>query len=301
MSIVYPRLVIFKPLHWLKKSLPAHYYRSSISNSWCTSRYFSHHKSFNTYSNLQPRVSLLLEITNNPGALHELLRYFWKYDIDLTHIESRPTLRGSNCFLIYIDFEGRSDDVKTSLVLNDLKKHHNTRNILILDEKEVPWFPRHISDLDLVANRTLDAGDELTSDHPGFNDQAYRERREYLAFTAKKYRYGDGLGFINYTKDEIKTWGAVYDRLKQSHQRHACFEYLDILKLMEAQCGYSNSSIPQAQDISNFLQRRTGFQLRPVAGLLSSRDFLNALAFRVFFSTQYIRYMKLNVVIYRRR
>lgn len=42
-----------------------------------------------------PRVSLLLEISNAPGSLHELLRYFWKYDIDLTHIESRPTPKGN--------------------------------------------------------------------------------------------------------------------------------------------------------------------------------------------------------------
>lgn len=37
-------------------------------------------------------------------------------------------------------------------------------------------------------------------------------------------------------------------------------------------------------------RRHTGWQIRPVAGLLHPRDFLNGLAFRTFHSTQYVRH-----------
>ena len=62
------------------------------------------------------------------------------------------------------------------------------------------------------------------------------------------------------------------------------------MKLMMENCGYSRSSIPQLSAVSSYLSARTDFRLRPVAGLISSRDFLNGLAFRTFFCTQYIRH-----------
>jgi phenylalanine-4-hydroxylase len=154
---------------------------------------------------------------------------------------------------------------------------------------EVPWFPRHISELDMIANRVLDAGTDLHADHPGFHDQIYRQRRHELADFAMNHKWNKQIAEIHYTENEIKCWTAVWDRMQPLLRKYACKEYLQSLDLMVKHCNYDRTSIPRQSDISNFLESTTNFKLRPVAGLLSSRDFLNGLAHRTFFCTQYIR------------
>mmetsp|Transcript_5660 Transcript_5660/g.7942 ORF Transcript_5660/g.7942 Transcript_5660/m.7942 type:complete len:494 (-) Transcript_5660:25-1506(-) len=233
-----------------------------------------------------PRVSVLMELKDRVGVLHDVLRYFWKYDIKLSRIESRRHSHGK--FDFFLDFDGERGDQSVEALLQDLSGM--TDKLLILDEKEVVWFPRHISELDLVANRTLDAGVDLESDHPGFQDRIYRQRRALLAQSAKKYTWDKPIPHIDYSEEETAVWTSVWGKMEHLWDKHACKEYKQAMYLMKEHCGYSPDRIPQQQDISKFLQERTGFRLRPVAGLLSSRDFLNGLAFRVFFSTQYIRH-----------
>jgi phenylalanine-4-hydroxylase len=155
-------------------------------------------------NNDSDRVSLLTEISNSPGALHEVLKHFWKNDINLTHIESKPTKTNSEAFNVYIDFAGRVGEKKTDMLLEILASQ--CRNIVLLDLKEVPWFPRHISELDKVANKVLEAGSDLESDHPGFRDENYRNRRGQLANIARTFKFSDPLPYITYTDEENATW-----------------------------------------------------------------------------------------------
>jgi phenylalanine-4-hydroxylase len=232
------------------------------------------------------RVSLLIALADRPGALEQVLHHFSRHGINLTHIESRPAHEGR--FDFYVDCEGRRGDASIEAVIAALEQ--SKYKLLVLDERRVPWFPRHVSELDRIANNTLEAGSDLQSDHPGFSDPEYRARRAMIDELARHHVYGEPIPVVEYTAEEIATWGEVYRRLAALRERYACAEYRRVFEVMAQECGYAPDNVPQVRAVNDFLEQRTGFRLRPVAGLLGSRDFLNGLAFRVFFSTQYLRH-----------
>jgi len=238
-----------------------------------------------------PSVSIIFSLENEVGALAHGLKIFTKYSVNLLHIESRSSARLPGYeFMVQIDT--KVGDVESAL--NEIRKNATYFQIIATDYKDtsdsVPWFPVNIKDLDKFANQILSYGSELDSDHPGFTDPVYRARRKEFADIAFNYKHGTPIPTVEYTDEEKKTWGMVYNRLTKLYKTHACYEHNHVFPLLEENCGYNENNIPQLQTVSDFLKSTTGFSLRPVAGLLSSRDFLAGLAFRVFHSTQYIRH-----------
>jgi hypothetical protein len=73
----------------------------------------------------------------------------------------------------------------------------------------------------------------------------YRKRRSVLASLAKGFRNLDPVPIVTYTEEENKTWGLVYNRLLETQGKYACAEYLSIMPLMQAHCGYCAEKIPQ--------------------------------------------------------
>lgn len=236
-------------------------------------------------------TSIVFSLPEEVGVLADALAIFKKRNVNLKHIESRPSKSANKDYDFYVDVDEEStkeDDIK--LVVDDLKI--KAKSVVLHHEESVPWFPRKISDLDKFADRVLSYGAELDSDHPGFTDPVYRARRKEFADIAIAYRHGEPLPIVTYTEAEIETWNAVFKELTKLFPTHACRELNYVFPLLVENCGYRVGMIPQLRDVSKFLKDCTGFTLRPVAGLLSSRDFLAGLAFRVFHSTQYIRHGK---------
>lgn len=71
--------------------------------------------------------------------------------------------------------------------------------------------------------------------------------------------------------DILTSRGIVFRELHRLYTLHAVPEYMENWPQLVKYCGYREDNLPQLQDVSTFLKRKTGFQLRPVAGYLSPR------------------------------
>jgi len=223
------------------------------------------------------------------------LAVFQRLGINLLHLQPRATAlrhQGPAAVTMFCDLEGHVDQPVVQQCLDQLRSL--CLFATVVGSYRIPAYPSRIQDLDLIEQRTLGAGEDLLDDpespHPGFHDQEYRSRRRTIVQRAFEYRHGMPIPRVEYTAAETATWGAVWRHLMRLYPTHSCRQYQYNFPLLVENCGYSETNIPQLQDVSDFLRMQTGFTIRPVGGLLSSRDFLNALAFRVFFSTQYIRH-----------
>jgi len=236
-------------------------------------------------------VNLIYSLSEEIGALAESLKIFQKYKVNLLHIESRSSTRLPG-YEFMVELDQQKGEVAGALEeIKNASRYCQIITSFYKDNKDtVPWFPSKIQDLDRFANQILSYGSELDSDHPGFTDPVYRARRKEFADIAFNYKHGQPIPDPGYTAQEKKVWKEVYTNLTRLYKTHACYEHNHVFPLLEENCGYSPDEIPQLQVVSDFLRSVTGFTLRPVAGLLSSRDFLAGLAFRVFHSTQYIRH-----------
>lgn len=95
----------------------------------------------------------------------------------------------------------------------------------------------------------------------------------------------DPQGMVNYSNEEHRIWQILYERQMKIIPGRACDEFIQGLQSL----GLSAERIPQIPDISRRLRALTGWQIAPVAALISAREFFELLAVRRFPAATFIR------------
>jgi len=130
---------------------------------------------------MDDRMAILLTLEDKPGILNKALNILTKNGINMTAIQSRPlkVIEKKRCMSFNMDFYGTPDQENVKLALRQLR--NLGQGLTEVGTAEVPWFPTKISDFDHIGKRILGEGDGIQeTDHPGFRDPVYRERRDMI-------------------------------------------------------------------------------------------------------------------------
>lgn len=95
----------------------------------------------------------------------------------------------------------------------------------------------------------------------------------------------DAQGRINYSAEENKVWSILFERQMKLLPGRACESFLSGLNALKL----TEKAIPQLPDLSSILKAKTGWEVAPVAALISARDFFELLANRRFPAATFIR------------
>lgn len=127
---------------------------------------------------------------------------------------------------------------------------------------------------------------QLADDHPGVADPEYRARRNAIASLARGYTRGGPIPHADYTDEEHAVWALVSRELAKKHAVYAPREFLQAVETVDL----PKDHIPQLDEVSERVEKLTGFRYQPVAGLATLREFYGSLGDNWFSSTQYIRH-----------
>ena len=95
----------------------------------------------------------------------------------------------------------------------------------------------------------------------------------------------DEQGYVNYTAAEHRIWQILFERQQKLLPGRASNEFLQGLKSLKL----TADVIPQLPDLSYHLKALTGWQVVPVAALISARAFFELLADKKFPAATFIR------------
>ncbi|MGC0337236.1 phenylalanine-4-hydroxylase [Streptomyces sp. SLBN-8D4] len=139
----------------------------------------------------------------------------------------------------------------------------------------------------VIEIRNGDISVTLPEGHPGYGDERYIERREWIAAAAIYARSGDPAPHVVYSDNDRQVWRLATEELRDLHRRHASALYLESVSALNL----PSHRPPQLREVSDAIEKETGFKMIPAAGSVAVRTFYGSLADRNFHAAQYIRHV----------
>lgn len=129
----------------------------------------------------------------------------------------------------------------------------------------------------------------LDSNHPGFQDSCYINRRTQFFDRCRDYRLNQkGLPKFDYTEEEHDIWRMVLGKLTDAHDKSASHIYLTGKKLL----GIETARIPDLNRLNESLQQQHNMGLVSAEGLIDVKNFFAYLSQRKMPCTQFLRHGK---------
>ncbi|MGQ0824482.1 MAG: phenylalanine 4-monooxygenase [Actinomycetota bacterium] len=127
---------------------------------------------------------------------------------------------------------------------------------------------------------------DLSEEHPGFADRAYRARRDAIAALSHDWTTDRPVPHVEYSAVEHDVWRIVNRELTALYRERAASRFLDAVDAL----ALPTDHVPQLTEVTDRLASLSHFRYGVVAGLAPLRTFYDAFADGMFFSTQYIRH-----------
>lgn len=80
---------------------------------------------------------------------------------------------------------------------------------------------------------------------------------------------GEEIVRYNYSDKENKLWNTIWNKLKPKVLKNGCSVYIENFMNLEEKGVFIPDRIPQLQDINEYLQEKTNWNIKPVNGILS--------------------------------